>query len=112
MGEGVAGGADRDGHDHGVLRPDAIVLGEETLVPPLNLVRPAPNSFTHTLTVDEPYWFDGHARGGDRPDGVLAAGTPVTLLVSGPELCRVIDAGGMYVEVRAANLRRRDGSGS
>jgi hypothetical protein len=105
---GVSGPAHDDGHDHGVLRPDAVVLGEETLVPALNVVRPAPNSFTHVLLVDEPYWFDGRPRGDGDPDGVLRAGTPVTLLVSGPEACRVVDANGMYVEVRAASLRRRD----
>lgn len=33
-------------------------LGYQALIPERNLVRPAPNHFTHELVVDEPYHFD------------------------------------------------------
>jgi hypothetical protein len=87
-----------------MLRPDATVLGDEALVPASNLVRPAPNRFTHELIADEPYWLDrpGPAHG---PDGVLAAGTPVAVLVEGADRYRVVDRTGLYVEVRRASLR-------
>ena len=90
-----------------VLRPAAAVLGKKALVPVANLVRPAPNRFTHELTVDEPYWFDLPGRDPVQPDGVLRAGMPVVLLVEGDDRCRVIDGRGLYVEVRRASLRRR-----
>lgn len=87
-----------------MLRPDPVVLGEEALVPERNVIEPPPNRFTHVLTDDEPYRFD-------RPesprefDGVFAAGTPVALLVDGPERCRVVDGRGLYVEITRASLR-------
>jgi hypothetical protein len=86
-------------------RPDAVVLGEEALVPDRNVVRPPPNRFTHELRVDEPYRLDRpeHA---DGPDGIIPAGTPVVLLVEGDDRCRVVDGRGLYVEVRRASLRR------
>jgi hypothetical protein len=61
--------------DAGVmLRPETSVLPNEALVPERNLVRPAPNRFTHELLVDEPYRFDRPERAGE-PDGVLPSGT-------------------------------------
>jgi hypothetical protein len=87
-----------------MLRPDAIVLGEEALVPDANVVRPAPTRLTHELVVDEPYRFDESDRAGD-PDGILAAGTPVLLLAEGPEFCRVADGSGLAVDVRRTSLR-------
>jgi hypothetical protein len=87
-----------------MLRPEPVVLGEEALVPDRNVIEPPPNRFTHVLTNDEPYRFDRpeHRR---EADGVLAAGTPVALLVDGPERCRVVDGRGLYVEVSRASLR-------
>ncbi len=92
-----------------MLRPEAVVLGEEALVPASNLVQPPPNRFTHELVVDEPYWFDRPGRGHRRPDGVLRAGTPVAVLVEGEDRCRVVDGRGAYVEVRRSSLRERRG---
>jgi len=89
-----------------VLRPEAVVLGQEAIVPASNLVRPAPNRFTHELAVDEPYQFDRPPRGHE-PDGILRAGTPVVLLVEGADHCRVVDGSGLYVEVRRSSLRER-----
>lgn len=105
--------AEPPGHEHGsesgreagrMLRPEPVVLGEEALVPDRNVVDPAPNRFTHELTEDEPYRFD-RPEPSDEFDGVLAAGTPVVLLVDGPERCRVVDGRGLYVEVRCASMR-------
>jgi hypothetical protein len=103
----VAGKARHPGDrpDAGVVqRPDAVVLGEEALVPERNVVRPPPNRFTHELLVDEPYRLDRPERT-DEPDGVLPARTQVVLLVEGPDRCRVVDGSGLYVEVRRASLR-------
>ena len=92
--------------DPGVmLRPEALVLGGEALIPESNIVRPAPNRFTHELIVDEPYRFDRPERSRE-PDGVLPAGTPVVLLVEGDDRCRVVDGTGLSVEVRRASLRK------
>jgi hypothetical protein len=92
-----------------MLRPEAVVLGDEALVPDQNVVRPAPNRFTHQLLVDEPYRFDRPVPAAE-PDGVLPAGTPVVMLVEGPERCRVVDASGLYVEVRRGSLRELPGA--
>jgi hypothetical protein len=63
------------GPDDGVmLRPPAVVLDKKALIPERNLVRPAPNHFTHELVVDEPYHFDRPDQL-DEPDGVLPART-------------------------------------
>jgi hypothetical protein len=86
-----------------MLRPETSVLSDEALVPEGNVVRPAPNRFTHELLVDEPYRFERPERA-DEPDGVLPAGTPVVVLVDGPDRCRVVDGSGLYVEVRRESL--------
>jgi hypothetical protein len=86
------------------LRPKITVVEEAALVPGANLIQPAPNRFTHELSRDEPFRFDRVEPSGE-PDGVLAAGTPVVLLVEGPERCRVVDGTGLYVEVRCSSLR-------
>jgi hypothetical protein len=88
-----------------MLRPEARVLADETLVPETNLVRPPPDRFTHELVVDEPYRFDRPGRAGES-DGVLPAGTRVAVLVQGRERCRVVDGRGVQVEVRRASLRK------
>jgi hypothetical protein len=91
-----------------MLRPEPVVLGQEALVPDRNVIEPPPNRFTHVLTVDEPYRFD-RPESTPEPDGVLAAGSQVALLVDGPERCRVVDGRGLYVEVRRASLRELPG---
>lgn len=87
-----------------MLRPEAAILADETLIPRTNLVRPPPNRFTHELAVDEPYRLDRPERAGE-PDGVLSAGTRVAVLVEDGERCRVVDGSGLYVEVRRTSLR-------
>jgi hypothetical protein len=92
-----------------MLRPEFVVVPDEALVPEANIIRPAPNRFTHELIHDESYFFDREVAT-DQPDGVLPAGTPVALLVEGDELCRVAVASGLYIGVRRANLRSIDPS--
>jgi hypothetical protein len=87
-----------------VLRPEAVVLGDEALVPGSNLITPPPNVFTHQIVADEPYRFDGSPAGGP-PDGILAAGTPVVVLVESGDRRRVADGTGLYVDVRRTNLQ-------
>jgi hypothetical protein len=100
---------DADSHPGTMLRPEASVLSDRALVPDRNLIRPAPNRFTHKLLADEPYRLD-RPEPGDQPDGVLPAGTPVVLLVEGPDRCRVVDGSGLYVEVRRASLGKLPGA--
>jgi hypothetical protein len=99
----VAGKDRSSGERPVVQRPEALVLGEEALLPERNVVRPPPNRFTHQLTVDEPYRLDRPERSAE-PDGVFPAGTRVVLLVEGPDRCRVVDGRGLYVEVRRDSL--------
>jgi hypothetical protein len=81
--------------DAGVmLRPESSVLPNEALVPERNLVRPAPNRFTHELLVDEPYRFDRP----ERDAGRAACGGP--LIDAAPAMAAV------SVEVRRASLRK------
>jgi hypothetical protein len=90
----------------GMLRPEAVILGDNALIPPSNLIQPPPNHFTHEVVVDEPFRF-GSASGGTEPDGVLLKGTPVVLLVEGSAHCRVVAGNGLYVEVRRLSLHER-----
>ena len=82
------------------LRPKALVLGEGSLIPPDNELRPPPNRFTHRLRAAAPFSF----RGGGEPDGEFPADTDVLLLRQEGERCRVADATGLYVEVRCDAL--------
>lgn len=91
-----------------ILRPEVFVLGDKALVPESNIVRPAPQRFTHELVVDEPFHFDGPQRG-PAPDGRLPAGTRVAVLAVGDDHCRVADASGLCVDVRRASLRELTG---
>jgi hypothetical protein len=92
-----------------VSRPEPAVLDESTLVPAANLVHPAPNTFTHRVVADQPYWYRSGPAGREA-DGVLPAGHRVVVLVTGIEVdgvagCRVVDQQGLYVGVRAAGVR-------
>jgi hypothetical protein len=87
----------------GYVRPESVVLGEGSVVPPENQLRPPPNRFTHRLTKDEPFYF-GTEQGAGQPDGQLAAGTEVVLLQQDGTRCRVADGRGLYVEVGCESL--------
>jgi hypothetical protein len=90
----------------GFLRPEAVVLGKDALVPDRNLIVPAPNEFTHELTQPQPFYFTS-ATQADTPNGQLPAGTRVVLLVHGDgPYCRVVDGQGLYVEVEYAGLKK------
>jgi hypothetical protein len=86
------------------LRPEAVVLGEGSLIPPENQIRPAPNRFTHKLAGPAPFYFGSEA-GSEEPDGHLEARTKVVLLRhDGGARCRVVDERGLYVEVNHESL--------
>ena len=89
-----------------MLRPAAAVLTEHALLPPGNLIEPAPNQFTHELASSQPFFFTRPAQ--DRaPDGKLVAGARVVLLVhDGGAYCRVADEHGLYVEIEYLSLKR------
>jgi hypothetical protein len=90
----------------GIQRPETTVLPEGALVPGRNLIRPAPNQFTHEVTRSQPYYY-GDPQPGTPPDGQFPAGTKVVLLVGdgGPN-CRVADGQGLYVTIECAGLKR------
>ncbi|WP_424887109.1 hypothetical protein [Streptomyces sp. XH2] len=90
---------------HAVRRPDATVLGAESVVPRDNVVRPAPNRFSHVLTEWQPYWFDRTERALE-PDGMLPAGTRVVVLREEGGHCRVVTGTGLYITVGRAGLRK------
>jgi hypothetical protein len=90
----------------GFIRPEAVVLPENAVVPDKNSISPAPNQFTHELTRPAPFYFDG-AQEGREPDGQLPQGTKVVLLVyDGGSYCRVADGQGLYVELEYGALKR------
>ena len=87
----------------GFLRPRFEILGEDSLVPDDNLVRPAPDRFTHELVRTEPYSYGA----GEAPAGQLPAGTRVVVTDDdGAGRCRVVDSRGLSVEVASDSLRR------
>jgi len=89
----------------GFTRPDAVVLPESAMVPSENTITPAPNQFTHEVARPQPFYF-GAAQQGSPPDGELAKGTRVVLLVhDGGPYCRVADGRGLYVETEYEGLR-------
>jgi hypothetical protein len=89
----------------GIIRPEAHVLPESSLVPAQNLISPPPNQFTHELTRQLPFFYNT-ARQSPEPDGHLPAGTKVVLVVDDGEHCRVVDGPGLYVEVERAGLKQ------
>lgn len=92
----------------GFLRPPVTVAAESAVVPPQNLIVPAPNQFTHTVMRNQPFFF-GAAGEGKAADGELPAGTAVVLLVyDGGRACRVADGRGLYVEIEYDALAKRE----
>lgn len=96
----------------GFVRPEVVVLPDSALVPDRNVIRPAPNRFTHELTRAAPFYFDGAQQQGRQPNGEFPDGTRVVLLVHhGGTHCRVVDSRGLYVEVEFDALRAAGASG-
>jgi len=88
-----------------MIRPKAVVLNDAALVPEKNLIKPPPDQFTHELQQAQPYYYD-QAQTAAKPDGELAAGAQVVLMVyDGGSYCRVVDAQGLYVETAYEGLR-------
>ncbi len=89
-----------------VSRPKAEVLAASAVIPPNNLIEPAPNQFTHEITRLEPYYYtEGEEE--RTPDGTFERGTPVVLLHDkGSGRCHVADGRGLYVVVTRTALRR------
>ena len=85
-----------------MLRPKAVVLDKDALIPRRNVVKPPPNQFTHKVKRSQPYFYeDAQAE----PNGEFAAGTPVVLMVyHGGVSCRVVDGHGLYVETAYGGL--------
>jgi len=87
-----------------VLRPQARVLPDKSLVPDGNLISPPPNRFTHKVISRVPFYFDS-ALNATTPDGYFDPGAKVTLLVdAGGGRCRVVDGQGVYVEIDFSTL--------
>jgi hypothetical protein len=72
------------------------------------LIVPAPNTFTHTLTSDQPFSYTT-LEGAAVPNGELAAGALVVLMVyDGGHFCRVVIGRGLYVEIEYQSLKPLD----
>jgi hypothetical protein len=85
-----------------MLRPKAVVLDKDAMVPPRNVIKPPPNRFTHKVKRSQPYFYEDAQ---DEPDGEFAAGTRVVLMVhDGGASCRVVDGHGLYVETAYGGL--------
>ena len=90
----------------GFHRPESIVLPENACIPATNVVVPAPNQFTHELTRPQPFFFT-EPQPGKRPDGDFPAGTRVVLMrYDGGTYCRVVEEGGLYVEMEYQGLKQ------
>ena len=90
----------------GVKRPEVVILPEGAVLPRTSLISPAPNQFTHEVTRSQPF-FTSNGPGEALPTGAFEPGTKVNLLVSDDgEMCRVVDARGLYVLTACAGLRR------
>jgi hypothetical protein len=85
------------------------VLPESAQIPDGNLVRPAPNQFTHEIKTEQPYYYVGSHQP-TPPDGMFPAGTKVLLIYRGASECRVADERGLYVAVARGTLRPLGGS--
>ena len=89
-----------------VIRPKASVLPESALVPDRNLLRPAPNQFTHEVVAEQPYYYIGPHQTAP-PEGNFPAGTQVVLLThDGGPVCRVADGRGVCAATAFDGLRR------
>ena len=90
----------------GFVRPDAIILPEDAVIPDKNLISPAPNQFTHELTRQASFYYNS-AQQGTPPDGEFSSGAKVVLLVyDGGSSCRVADGRGLYVEIEYDALKK------
>jgi len=92
----------------GMTRPEVYVSPEGAVVPPTNVITPAPNKFTHEVHREQPFFFSEEFTN-TTPNGQFKPGTKVNLLFhDGSEMCRVVDARGLYVLTACGGLRAID----
>jgi hypothetical protein len=89
----------------GMIRPKATVLPSSALVPKRNLLRLAPNRFTHEVVSEQPYYYRDPDRAAG-PDGTFPSGTKVVLMFhDGGSECHVVNDQGLYVVTAFGGLR-------
>ena len=87
------------------IRPKAVILESNSIIPEKNIISPAPNQFTHVTKESQPYYFIEVERA-QNPDGEFKKDTRVILLkYDGGEYCWVANEQGLYVEVDHKGLR-------
>jgi hypothetical protein len=90
--------------DH-MLRPKVSVLPESATIPDANLIRPAPDRFSHRVTATQAYYY-AMPSDGATPDGSFDAGTSVLMVSRGRgNWCHVADARGLYVVTSCEGLK-------
>ncbi len=79
------------------IRPKATVLPDSATIPDANLIRPAPDRFSHRVRAPQPYYY-ASPRNDDAPDGTFDTGAEVVVLShAGGRWCHVADARGLHV---------------
>jgi hypothetical protein len=87
----------------GFQRPEITVLSESSAIPEGHIVSP-PDSFTHEVAHEQPYWYDRESV--SEPSGTLTAGTKVLLIAEDNRSSRVIDPRGLMVTIDRGALRK------
>ena len=90
----------------GITRPTAEILPESAVVPPRNVMAPAPDHFTHEVTSAQPYWYSD--AGSKTPDGHFEPGTKLLMTHAEGSHAWVADARGLYVQTELATLHPLD----
>lgn len=80
------------------------MLPDSATIPDANLIRPAPDRFTHRVGSAQPYYYTV-PRGADAGDGTFDAGAKVVVLShTGGRWCHVADARGLHVVTAFSGL--------
>lgn len=88
------------------IRPEAELLGDESLIPDKNEIFPPPNQFTHELKDSQSFYYVDAAQSA-MADGEFSKGTKVVLLrYDGGNYCRVADERGIYAEIEFDSLKK------
>ena len=89
-----------------MIRPKAVVLDNDAMIPDRNIVKPAPNQFTHVVTQTKPYYYNGRENA-KAPDGEFKQQTRVVLIRhDGGNDCWVASEEGLYAETDYRNLKK------
>jgi len=86
-----------------VIRPKVTVLPDSAQLPDRNVLKPAPNQFTHEIVAEQPYYYMGIDQTA-APEGTFAQGTKVVLLRHDDNECWVADGRGLYVATSCSGL--------